>query len=143
MERTLDIWGGASAVDWADGETLRLLTAMEVLQARREAEELSQGDDREKALCSNACLLARALERDGTPVYPSGKAVLEGLRVEEIARLASVWAEFNRNCNPSAQDGQEAAQPLKKAWSTRLMSALNGACSEIFRRCPRKNGPET
>jgi hypothetical protein len=143
VERTLDIWGGASAVDWEDGETLRLLTAMEVLQARREAETLSQGDERERALCSNACLIARALERDGAPVYPSGKAVLEGMRVEEIGRLASVWAEFNRNCNPSAQEGEEAAQPLKKAWSTRLMSALNGACSTNFRRCQRNSAPKT
>jgi hypothetical protein len=143
MERTLDIWGGASAADWEDGQSLRLLTAMEVLQARREAEELAQGDARERALCSNACLLARALERDGKPVYPSGRAVLEGMRVEEIGRMASVWAEFNRNCNPSAQEGEEGLEPLKKSWSTRLMSALNGACSGIFGRCPRKRGPET
>ena len=71
-----------------DGRSLRLLTAMEVLEARREAEELSKGE-RERALCSNACLLSRALERRGRPVFADGKAVLEQLRVEEIDHLNS------------------------------------------------------
>jgi hypothetical protein len=143
MERSLDVWGGATVTNWKDGETLRLLTAMEVLQTRREAEALAQGDGRERALCSNACLLARALERDGKAVFPSGRAVLEGMRVEDIEALAELWAEFNRNCNPSALEGEKAAESLKKAWSTRLMSALSGACSEIFRRCPRRSEPGT
>ena len=54
-----------------NGMDLRLLSALEVLQARREAAELA-GEDRERALCSNACLLARALEQeDGAPVFGS------------------------------------------------------------------------
>ena len=44
-----------------NGMELRLLSALEVLQARREAAGLVR-EDRERALCSNACLLARALE---------------------------------------------------------------------------------
>ena len=44
-----------------NGMELRLLSALEMLQARREAAELA-GEERERALCSNACLLARALE---------------------------------------------------------------------------------
>ena len=40
----------------------------------------SQG---ERALCSNACLLSRALEtQEGEPVFSSGREVLSGLRVE-------------------------------------------------------------
>ena len=49
-------------VSLGNGMALRLLSALEVLQARREAGELA-GEDRERALCSNACLLARALEQ--------------------------------------------------------------------------------
>ena len=49
-----------------DGRELRLLSALEVLEARREAEGLARGEA-EAALCANACLLARALERDGKP----------------------------------------------------------------------------
>ena len=140
MDRLLDFLAGPREMQIEDGETLRLLTAMEVLQARREAEELAQGE-RERALCANACLLARALERDGAPVFPSGKAVLEGLRVEQIARLSQVWGEFSRRYDPSPQDGEEAAQPLKKGWSTRLTRAFNGACSALLGRCPRRRAP--
>ena len=55
MDRLLDFLAGPKEMETEDGETLRLLTAMEVLQARREAEELAQ-EDRERALCANACL---------------------------------------------------------------------------------------
>ena len=40
-------------VSLGNGMALRLLSALEVLQARREAGELA-GEDRERALCSNA-----------------------------------------------------------------------------------------
>lgn len=105
-----------------DGRSLRLLTAMEVLQARREAETLVR-EDRERALCSNACLLAKALERRGRAVYPDGEAALRQLRVEEIGELARQWAAFNREENPSVLDGEGAVDTLKKAWSTRPTSA--------------------
>lgn len=140
MDRLLDFLAGPRQMRLEGEETLRLLTAMEVLEARREAEELA-GEQRERALCSNACLLARALERGGKPVYPSGRGVLEQLRVEEIARLAGIWAEFNRTFNPSAHEGQDELERLKKGWSTRRKSALNGVCSAIFGRCLRRSGP--
>ena len=104
-----------------DGRTLRLLTAMEVLEARREADELARGD-RERAVCSNACLLAKALEKRGRAIFESGEAVLKSLRVEEIGALAGRWAQFNREENPSVQDGEGVVNALKKAWSTRPMN---------------------
>ena len=114
-----------------NGMDLRLLSALEVLQARREAAELAR-EDRERALCSNACLLAKAMVKNGLPVFQSGTEVLEKLRVEEIADLSRRWAQFNRRENPSPEDEQERVDELKKAWSTRLMSALNGVCSAIL-----------
>ena len=60
-----------------DGRELRLLSALEVLEARREAEGLARGEA-EAALCANACLLARALERGGQPVFADGGAALAG-----------------------------------------------------------------
>ena len=42
------------------GVQLRLLTAQEVLEARREAAQMAESQG-ERALCSNACLRARAL----------------------------------------------------------------------------------
>ena len=121
------------------GRTLRLLSAWEVLEARREGDELAQ-DGKERAVCRNACLVARALERDGRPVFESGRAALDGLRLEEIDRLAGAWAAFNRECNPSPLDGEEELQRRKKAWSTRIMSAFSGVCSACLALCPPRGG---
>ena len=115
-------------MELGDGTQLRLLTAFEILEVGREAAELACLE-KERALCSNACLLAKALVKNGRPVFRDGAQVMEKLRVEEIARLSRRWAEFNKRENPSPKDGEERVEELKKAWSTRLMSALNGACS--------------
>ena len=136
MDRGLDaLLAGRDreTLELEDGTALRLLSAFEILEVGREAADLARGD-RERALCSNACLLARALVRGGEPVFADGREALEKLRVEEIAALSRRWAEFNRRENPSPEDGEERAEPLKKAWSTRLMSALNGACSAASAR---------
>ena len=101
-------------VSLGTGMALRLLSALEVLQARREAGELA-GEDRERALCSNACLLARALEtQEGEPVFSSGEAVLSRLRVEEISALARTWSQFNREENPPLTLSREQADEVKK-----------------------------
>lgn len=123
----------------AAGGTLRLLSAREVLEARREGDALAR-DGRERALCRNACLIARALERRGRPVFRDGQEALDGLRVEDIAALADAWAAFNRERNPSPLDGEEENERRKKAWSTRLMSAFSGACSGCSALCPRRSG---
>ena len=135
-------WAGPDRVKAGGGMTLRLLSAREVLEARREGDALAQ-DGRERALCRNACLIARALERKGRPAFENGQAVLDAMRVEDIARLANAWAAFNRDCNPSALDGEEEIQRRKKAWSTRLMSAFNGACSACSALCPPRSGRKT
>lgn len=125
-------------VEGRPGWSFRLLSAAEVLEARREAGELA-ADERERAVCSNACLLSRALELGGKPVFPTGAAALEGLRLEEIETLAGEWAAFNRAENPSPEDEMQRVDQLKKAWSTRLTSALNGACSKRSECCPGRN----
>ena len=122
-----------------NGGELRLLSAREVLEARREGDALAR-DGRERALCRNACLIARALERKGKPVFESGQAVLDGLRVEDISRLADAWGAFNREANPSPLDGEEEIQRRKKGWSTRLTRAFSGACSGCLARFPRRTG---
>ena len=90
-----------------NGMRLRLLSALE-------AEGLARAP-KEHALCSNACLLARALEtEEGSPVFSGGEAVLAGLRVEEIAALSRTWSQFNREENPALTMEQEEAEELKK-----------------------------
>ena len=134
------ILAGRDRMDLDNGMSLRLLSALEVLQARREAEELARNEG-ERALCANACLLARALENHGRPVFDSGKAVLAAMGVREIGALAGRWAAFDRAENPSPGDGRERALALKKAWSTRLMSAFAGACSGRSEPSPQRSGP--
>lgn len=124
-----------------DGTQLRLLSALEVLEARREGEELAQSEG-ERALCTNACLLARALEEEGKPLFPSGRAVLEHLSAREVSQLARLWDELDRAENPSPEDGEEEARVLKKAWSIRLMSAFAGVCSRHLGPFPRRSGPK-
>ena len=121
-ERLLDLLAGGRGresvrIGGIRGE-LRVLTAWEILCARREAARLVR-DDREQALCSNACLLALAFRRRGRPVYPSGEALLHALSAEQIALLARRYARLRRQEVP----GPGELEQLKKVWSTRRMSA--------------------
>ena len=111
-----------TAVEDHPGLTLRVLSAWEVLEARREGR-------------------ARALERKGEAVFSDGEAVLRALTVAEIAQLARQWAAFSREADPSPRD-PEAVDSLKKAWSTRLTRAFSGVCSGLLGRCPPRRGPE-
>lgn len=81
------------------GWSLQLLSAKEVLEARLEAEELT-GTYKERAICSNACLLARALCKDGLAQFSDGAEVLYGLSATEIGRLSCLWSKFNRKHHP-------------------------------------------
>lgn len=111
----ISILAGRDRVSLGDGFDLRLLSALEVLQARREAAELA-GDGRELPLCSNACLLARALERtEGcTSVFANGRAVLAGLTEEEIEALAARWDAFSRESDPGLALSQGELEEIKK-----------------------------
>ena len=96
-----------------DGVRLRLLTARELLEARREAAELAE-DGKELALCSNACLVARAvLGHTGRRRYRDGTEVLERLTPGEIEALAKCWARFRKEASPGLDIGRERLDKLK------------------------------
>lgn len=137
-ERETPFWAARERCPVPEGE-LRLLSAWEVLETWREGRELARGG-MEQALCSNACLIAHALERNGKPVYADGQAVLKSLSVEDVARLADAWGQFNRTCNPSPADSGEEVEARKKAWSTRRTRAFSGVCSALLARFRRKTG---
>ena len=109
---------------------LRLLSVRELQEARRESEALA-AEDREQALCSNACILARAMERDGAPVFADGRAVLGRLCKADIERLARCWGEFNRASNPSPLDG-EAAEAGREALRQDLYGRLRWQVLKAF-----------
>lgn len=112
----LSMLAGRDRTSLDNGFDLRLLSALETLQARREGAELA-GDDRERALCSNACLLARALERteDHLPLFPDGRAVLAGLTAAEIAALSARWAAFSRENDPGLELSELELEEVKNS----------------------------
>lgn len=89
-----------------NGMSLRLLSGFELLQARREAHALAESP-LEQPLCSNACLVARALETQEGPLFLDGKQVLETLTAEEIEALACRWDSFRRFTLPSGEGQTE------------------------------------
>ena len=125
----VSILAGKDRISLGNGFDLRLLSALEVLQARRESGELAAGE-RERALCSNACLLARALERteDKTPVFSGGQEVLAGLTVEEIAALAGRWSAFSRESGPGLDLSPEELEKVKKNSGATPGSGCAGGC---------------
>ena len=125
----LSILAGRDRISLENGFDLRLLSALEILQARREAAELAS-NGRERALCSNACLLARALERseDRSPVFADGRGVLAGLTVEEISSLAARWSAFSRESDPGLDLSQEELEKVKKNSVTTPESGCAGGC---------------
>lgn len=138
MPDWLRLTAAGPRVQLPDGRALRLLTAQEVLEARREAFALA-GEDRELALCSNACLVARTVIKRGRRAYRSGADVLERCSVEEIQALARRWAAFDRAENPGLSAEQGRVERLKKAWSTCRSSAFGGMCSKPLGPFRRKN----
>ena len=125
----LSMLAGRDRMPLDNGFDLRLLSALEAIQARREGLELA-ADGRERALCSNACLLARALERteDQMPVFADGRAVLAGLTAEEIAALAARWSRFSRDNDPGLDLSEEALEEVKKNSVTAPASGCAGGC---------------
>ena len=116
-------------VSLGNGMALRLLSALEVLQARREAGELA-GEDRERALCSNACLLARALvrEEDERPAFSDGRAVPAGLTAEEIGSLAARWSVLRRESDPGLNVTEEELENVKKNSAVTRENGCGGGC---------------
>ena len=123
-----------------NGMELRLLSALEVLEARREAAQLAESQG-ERALCSNACLVARAVVRRGRPVYGSGEEVLHRLTVGQVETLARRWMAFYQEEGLGTGLERSRLDQLKKAWSTCRGSAFGGMCSNVLGRCRRRNGP--
>ena len=75
------------------GWSLRLLSAWEELECQGEGEALAS-EGREAALCANACLLAKALLKRGSPAFADGREVLEKLTARQIAECARRWGSL-------------------------------------------------
>ena len=91
-----------------NGMYLSLLSARELMQARREARSLTT-EMLEQALCSNACLVAHALRLEGEerPLFQDAEEVLDTLTADEIEILARRWDEFRRATLPDGEGWME------------------------------------
>jgi hypothetical protein len=127
-------WAARERCPVAEGE-LRLLSAWEILMLREESAQLAQ-DGPERALCSNACLIARVLERDDAPVYPDGQAVLQAMSPEEIGRLADRWGDFNRTCNPSPTEGEREIGACRRSLEQSSYARLQWRVLRAFGALP-------
>ena len=96
--------------DRRPGGRLEAVPPWDLALARREAEELGQGED--KALWDNACLVARALRRRGKRVYLSGEGVVEALSPARIEELARRWAQGAGRQGYAIQDLKEELEAL-------------------------------
>ena len=99
-------------VSLGNGMVLRLLSAGELIQARRRAHELARSP-LEQPLCSNACLVALALEVEGDeqPFFRDVEEVLAALTAEEIEMLAQRWDDFRRETAPGAEVREMGVNP--------------------------------
>jgi hypothetical protein len=92
---------------------LSLPTAGGLLRAKEEAASLQ--DLGEPALVRNACLLAQSLLQNGSPVFPSGKEVLEELTAGEISGLGQRLAQLQAVWDPSPEGSERLTQQRKEA----------------------------
>ena len=128
MKKTPDwlkVSAPAALLSLEGGRALRLLTETEEMQVRREAMELAV-NEMDLPLCSNACLVARALVCAGERVYADGRAVLDGLSAEEIEALAERWAAFRREKGVGLGLGEKRLDALKAS-----LAALAGERRDV------------
>ena len=110
----LKLFAGSGRRALDDGMELRVVPASAVLQARREAMEKSADDAQTLGLWMNACMLARAIYRDGARVFADAQALLQAVSMQKIERWAESYAALCREENPacSAEHAQAAMQAL-------------------------------
>lgn len=105
------------------------------MQVRREAMELAV-NEMDLPLCSNACLVARALVCAGERVYADGRAVLDGLSAEEIEALAERWAAFRREKGVGLGLGEKRLDALKASLAARPRQRLKWRVLKTFGALP-------
>lgn len=92
---------------------LRVVPAMEVLQARREAMEKSGDDAQALGMWMNACLLARAVYQDGKRVFADGQALLRAVTAKRLSDWAQRYAALCEAEEPACS--AENAERMKTA----------------------------
>ncbi len=109
----LTLLGGSGRQALEGGMELRVVPAMEVLQARREAMEKSGDDAQALGMWMNACLLARAVYQDGKRVFADGQALLRAVTAKRLSDWAQRYAALCEAEEPACS--AENAERMKTA----------------------------
>ena len=118
----LKLFAGSGRRAMEDGFEMRAVPALAVLQARREAIDSCAGDEQALGLWMNACLLARAVYRDGARAFSDGRSVMQAASAEKIERWTESYAELCQEENPacSEEHARRAMQALEQEEYERL-----------------------
>lgn len=110
----LTLLAGSGERELEGGLQLRVIPAMEVLQARREAMEKSGGDEQTLGMWMNACLLSRAVYCDGARAFADGQALLQAVTAKTLNAWAQSYAALCEEEDPacSAENAQRVKQEL-------------------------------
>lgn len=121
-EAFLRLFAGSGRRELGDGLELRVVPAYEVLQSRREAMDACGEDEQTLGLWMNACLLARAIYRDGARAFSGGEALMRAASAEQIERWTEEYAALCREENPacSEENAKKAMQALSQEDYERL-----------------------
>ncbi len=119
------------------GQPLRLAppAAAAILEARAEALRMAPKEDA-RVLCSNACLLARAVLREEGPAFRDGAQVLEELTPGEIEFLSDRLARLCQEGDPGVETPGLAAQDYKAALKEDKAGRLRWRVQRAFHALP-------
>ena len=87
---------------------MRVVTAWELLALRREIAARPCADERERALFSNAALLAKCLTHRGEAVFADAEDVLRALGAGEINDLVERYARVDGIAAPEPSEEENA-----------------------------------
>lgn len=108
---------------------LTLLSAAEVLRARREALHLEQADGAELSLRLDAALLALSLRSGGERVFADAEQALDALSVGQIRRYAAAYERLDEGARleelrTAAQEHGEQAQEKNESFDEERFARL-------------------
>ena len=116
-----------------DEYEIRDITAFELIQARSEGRELFEetgGEDFEKNLIQQACMVSKGLFLRGEQAFENGRAVLEKLTAEEIESAA---VQYQYEVSPPADDDSGTLLPESRkstVWDENRKDMLKTAVYE-------------
>lgn len=122
-----------------EGQPLRLVPpkAAQILEAKAEALRMEPAEEA-RVLCSNACLLARALLREDGPAFGNGTQVLKALTPAQIEALSQRLARLCQAETPGVETPGLAVEDYKEALRSDKAGRLRWRVLREFHALPNE-----